>query len=211
MNSRPAATLHAMCILSCICLCLSALSACDSQPKLKPLGKDAVIVAFGDSLTVGMGANPGQSYPAVLAKMSGRTVINAGISGETSDAGLQRLPAVIAEHKPQLVIICHGANDILRRQSMADTENNIRSMVKIAKDSNIDVVLVAVPAFNLWASPPEFYARIAQDTNLPLEPEIIGNLEKNRKMKSDQVHFNADGYQLMAEAIYKILQDANAL
>jgi acyl-CoA thioesterase I len=187
------------------------VAACDSQPPVKVLGDDAVIVAFGDSLTFGLGVKKADSYPAVLQTMIKRKVINAGISGEVSADGLERLPDIIEEYAPQLLIICHGGNDILRRQSMVDAENNIRAMVKMAKDQNIDVVLVAVPSMNLSAKPPEFYAAIASDFNIPFEADIIGDLQTDRKMKSDSVHFNEAGYAEIANSIKKVLSKAGAL
>lgn len=186
------------------------LMGCDSQPPVQVLNKNAVIVAFGDSLTFGHGVNPEDSYPAVLEKMTGRTVINAGISGEVSSDGLLRLPGIIAEHSPQLIIICHGANDILRNQSMQVAESNLRAMVKMARDKNIDVVLVAVPGFNLMGTPPAFYKAIASDFNIPFEPDIIGDLEKTPSMKSDSVHFNKAGYSEIAKAVFNLLTKADA-
>ncbi|HNQ15689.1 MAG TPA: GDSL-type esterase/lipase family protein, partial [Pyrinomonadaceae bacterium] len=64
------------------------------------------IVAFGDSLTAGYGAEMGQDYPSVLAKLSGWQVVNAGVSGELSAAGLARLPGVLEDHRPALVLLC---------------------------------------------------------------------------------------------------------
>ncbi|MEJ2415039.1 MAG: GDSL-type esterase/lipase family protein, partial [Sulfurimonas sp.] len=88
------------------------------DPKKQPLSKDTTILAFGDSLTAGYGASKGQDYPAHLQRLSGIKVINAGISGEVSADGLKRLPELLQEYKPQLVILCHGGNDILRKKSM---------------------------------------------------------------------------------------------
>lgn len=187
------------------------VAACDSQPPVQVLGDDAVIVAFGDSLTFGNGVKKTDSYPAVLQTMIRRKVINAGLSGELSANGLERLPEIIEEYAPQLLIICHGGNDILQRKSMVDAEKNLRAMVKMAKDQNIDVVLVAVPSINLSAKPPGLYAAIASDFNIPFEPDIIGDLQTDRKMKSDSVHFNEAGYAEIANALKKVLTKAGAL
>ena len=91
------------------------LSACDSGPQLRSLNHEAKILAFGDSITVGYGVNEGEDYPSQLQQLTQRTVINAGISGEISEEGLQRLPDLLNEHEPELLILIHGGNDILRK------------------------------------------------------------------------------------------------
>ena len=81
-----------------VCIGISTLSGCD-QPsaKLKPLSQDGVILAFGDSLTFGTGAAPEQSYPALLAEMTNRKVINAGVPGEVSSDGKKRLAKLLED------------------------------------------------------------------------------------------------------------------
>jgi lysophospholipase L1-like esterase len=77
------------------------LNGCQ-QHKLPELKQGAVILAFGDSLTLGYGVQPHESYPQVLSQLSGHKVINAGVSGETTALGLKRLEAVLEKHQPQL-------------------------------------------------------------------------------------------------------------
>ena len=91
---------------------LVLLAGCsDDLVSLRPLASDTTIVAFGDSLTFGTGAKRDQSYPAVLSELIQRRVVTSGVPGELSKDGLKRLPGVLEEHQPGLVILCHGGND----------------------------------------------------------------------------------------------------
>jgi lysophospholipase L1-like esterase len=188
-----------------------AFIACGERALLKPLPADAVILAFGDSLTVGFGVKPQQSYPAILEQETGYTVINAGVSGEVTALGVKRLPTLLREHRPDLVIICHGGNDILKKLSMEEAESNIRQMVKESKDIGADVVLISVPKFGIWMAPPELYERIAEEFSVPIQPNILCELERNRDMKSDLIHLNEVGYRKLAEAVLSVLQEEGAL
>src|SRR5688572_17480972 len=122
---------------------LVAFAGCGPKgPTLPRLSGGDVIVAFGDSLTYGTGAAEHESYPAVLAGMIGKNVIRAGVPGEVTAQGLQRLQSVIDEHRPKLVIVCLGGNDMLKRVSLADTRANLRAIIKTLKDRDIGVVLI---------------------------------------------------------------------
>jgi lysophospholipase L1-like esterase len=133
------------------------------------------------------------------------------VPGEISQLGKARLAAALAEHRPALVILCHGGNDALRRLSPAQTEQNLREMIQLVRNSGAQVVLVAVPKFGLFPSPPAFYERIADEMDVPVEHEVLSELMSNSAMKSDQVHFNQAGYRHMANAVHDLLIDSGAL
>ena len=192
---------------------LIGLSGCsDSSPQLKPLTPDSLILAFGDSLTRGTGSSLDHSYPAVLQRLSGVRVINAGVPGELSAEGLARLPELLEEYRPQLVILCHGGNDILRKKSATVAKQNIISMVKLARQSGAEVVLIGVPKFsNFSVKSLPHYAEIAAQLKLPYEGEILSKIITTRRLKSDYVHPNSAGYRKMAEAIVQLLKDSGAL
>ena len=199
--------------LACAVLAALALlmSGCSKQVKLPPLAGDAVLLAFGDSLTYGTGANEEESYPAQLARLTGRRVVREGVPGEVSAAGLARLPAALDEHRPKLLLLCHGGNDFLRRQPKAQAAENVRAMVRLAKSRGIEVLLIGTPEPGFTVTPPEFYAEIAKEFGVLYEGEVLGKILKDGSLKADQVHPNARGYRMLAESLHTLLTKSGAL
>lgn len=184
---------------------------CSDSPSMEKLPSDAVILAFGDSLTFGNGAKKGQTYPDILSALSGHRVINAGISGEESAPGLERLPQLLETHTPRLLILCHGGNDILRKKSIGKMEENLREMISLARSENIPVVLLGVPKPGIFLSSAEVYRKIAESTDVLFIENVVADVLGDNALKSDAVHPNSAGYKVMAEAIYSELQKAGAL
>jgi lysophospholipase L1-like esterase len=195
---------------TCLILCL-LLAGCSKSPQLPSLGSNDVVLAFGDSLTYGTGASPPESYPAQLQTLIGRKVVNAGVPGEVSADGLQRLPEILEEVAPKLLILCHGGNDFLRKQSETVAAANVRAMIKLAKDKGIGVVLMATPRPGLSISPPEFYAGIAKEFAIPFNDDVLTGILRNNELKSDLVHPNAKGYAQVAETLAKLLKKSGAI
>ena len=191
-------------------LLLLLLSGCGSS-KLEPLETGAVILAFGDSLTAGVGTDKQFSYPSVLERLSGIRVVNAGISGETTAEGLRRFSSVLNQHSPDLLILIEGGNDILRNNNKAETKQNLEQMIQLAMARNIQVVLLGVPEKSLFSSSAPFYAELAEKYDLVFDGKIIGSLMRSPSKKSDAVHFNREGYYEMADTIYDLLRDNGAL
>jgi len=189
------------------------VAACSPRPEtLSPLPPDAVILAFGDSLTAGTGAAPGASFPAQLEVLSGRRVINAGNPGEVSRDGVARLPALLDEFRPDLLILTHGGNDLLRRMDPEQTRANLKTMIGQAQDRGVEVLLVAVPAptlLRLRSDP--LYAEIGQRLRIPVENGAIARVLSSDALKADPIHPNGDGYRYLAEHIHRLLVEAGAL
>lgn len=185
------------------------LTGC-SEPGLSEISPTGTVLAFGDSLTSGVGASPAESYPAVLAKLSGRKVINAGVSGETTPAGLQRLPGLMTQHKPDLLILMEGGNDILRNQPFSGIRDNLADMIETAQQQGIPVVLIGVPEKSLFSSSAPFYAELAAEYDLVFDGHLLGSLLRTMSYKSDPIHLNAAGYRAMAEEIHELLVDNGA-
>jgi len=166
------------------------------------------ILAFGDSLTAGYGVSKEQSYPAMLATLLCSEVINEGVSGEMSEQGLARLPLLLEKYKPDILILCHGANDILRKKDLIKAKENVRHMVKLAKEKGVYVLLVGVPTYDILSfNTASFYYEIAKEEGLEIEDRALEKILGSDELKSDQVHPNALGYELMAKNIAKILSE----
>ena len=198
-------------LLRCFILVLAALAACSEPPKLPRLPADAVLLAFGDSLTFGSGAAEQESYPAQLELLIGRRVVRAGVPGEVTAQALTRLPAALDEHAPRLLLLCIGGNDFLRRLGNEQAERNVHAMVELAKSRGVDVLLIGTPEPGLLVSPPGFYARIAKEFRLPYEENVITEVLKDSSLKSDQIHPNAKGYRIIAERLAASLKKSGAI
>lgn len=198
---------------ACALFFLSLLGACSPKPEtLSPLPADAIILAFGDSLTAGTGAEESASYPTQLAALSGLQVINAGVPGEVSSLGLARLPALLDEYQPHLLILTHGGNDLLRRMDVTQTRDNLAAMIRLARDRGTEVLLVAVPAPTLLRLRSEaLYAEVGEAFRIPVENGALARILSRETMKSDPIHPNADGYRYLAEHIHRLLIETGAL
>ncbi len=192
-------------------LALAVTGCGDSTPKLAKLGASEVIMAFGDSLTYGTGAKEDESYPAVLAQLVGQRVVRSGVPGEVTAQGLSRLPGAIAEHRPDLIIVCLGGNDMLRKVGETEIKANLQAIIKAIKGRGIAVVLIGVPRPALLASPPEFYSELAEEFGIPYESSVVRDVLHSPDMKSDAIHPNARGYRRMAEAIAELLRKSGAI
>ncbi|MBS1155052.1 MAG: lipolytic protein family [Proteobacteria bacterium] len=198
-------------ILLALLLCIAGLAGCAKTPKLAPLAANATILAFGDSLTYGTGAQPAENYPAVLATLTARQVINAGVPGETSADGRERLDQTLNESRPALLILCMGGNDFLRKVPEAETVENLRAMLELAKSRRIPTLLIATPRPGLGIAVPAFYAELAKQYAIPLEAKSLEEILASRDLKSDLIHPNATGYRQLAEAVAEVLKQAGAL
>lgn len=185
--------------------------SCEEKLKLKPLSENDIILAFGDSITYGVGAEKGESYPAILANLTKRTVIESGIPGETTEEGLIRLKDVLEKYNPSLVILCEGGNDMLRQMDLSKTKENLRSMVKLIKEKGSDVILIGVPKPALIISVPDFYKEVADEFEIPYEGKILKEILTNNRLKADPIHPNQEGYKELAESIYKLMKKNGAL
>ena len=200
-----------LCVVMFLGAAMLLPAACSKTPQLPLLAADATILAFGDSLTFGTGAGEAESYPAVLARLTGRKFINAGIPGEVSAVGLLRLPELLERERPALLILCHGGNDLIARRNHRLIADNLRAMIRTAGDRGVPVLLVAVPALGITLKPPNLYQELAREFSIPLEGKALAHILGKSSLKSDYIHPNAAGYRLLAEALAELLKKSGAL
>jgi lysophospholipase L1-like esterase len=200
-------------LLRCFILVLPLFAAACGEPprKLPRLAADAVVLAFGDSLTFGSGAGEQESYPAQLEQLIGRRVVRAGVPGEISSQALERLPAALDEHAPRLLLLCIGGNDFLRRLGNQQAQANVRAMVQLARSRGVEVMLIGTPEPGFTVTPPAFYAGIAKEFRLPYEDGAIGEVLRDSSLKSDQIHPNAKGYRVIADRLAERLRKSGAI
>ena len=188
------------------------ISCNKSEPMLNKLPEDALILAFGDSLTYGTGATKDHDYPYILSELTGREVINAGVPGEISSEGRQRLPELLDEYEPDLLILIHGGNDFLRKIPADQLRENLKAMLAEAKQRNIPVVLIGVPELGLiLLHSAEIYSEIAEAEHVPVDLEVLPDILSSNALKSDMVHPNDQGYQQLAQSIANLLKQQGAL
>ena len=163
--------------------------------------RGTAVIAFGDSLTAGVGATSGADYPSRVAAMTGIEIVNAGVSGDTTDDALRRIDADVLSKNPRIVIIGLGGNDFLRQMPMSATEANLRAIVKQIQDAGAMVVLLGFRFPTFGPKYEDMYERVANDTGGLLVPDVLDGILNNPRLKSDDIHPNADGYALIAERV----------
>ncbi len=174
------------------------------------------ILCLGDSLTAGYGLDEAQAWPAVaqtLATKDGKswTFINAGVSGDTTQAGRNRLDWALRA-KPDVVVIALGGNDGLRGLDPATTEANLRRIIQHVQNSAARPILAGMQLpTNLGADYRQRFAaifpRLATELSIPLIPFLLEGVGGVRELNlSDQIHPNAAGQQRIAATVYAALQ-----
>lgn len=201
----------------------NAANASPVAEVVRPRGAERVVLAFGDSLYAGYGLDRGQSLPdAVQARLRragvNATVVNAGVSGDTTAAGRQRLAFVLDQmkQKPELVMLGLGGNDVLRQISPAETRANLTAMVEELHRRELPVLLTGMRAPpNLG---PEYvgafdtiWPDLAKRYDEKLYPFILDGVIGNPAlMQGDRVHPNAQGVARIADRVTPLVAQALA-
>ncbi|HEX3108706.1 MAG TPA: GDSL-type esterase/lipase family protein [Thermoanaerobaculia bacterium] len=172
------------------------------------------VIAFGDSLTAGYGANAGEDYPSRVSAATGIAIINAGISGDTTEMALARIDQDVLSRDPRIVIVGLGGNDYLQSVPIATTETNLRSIIDKIESAGAAVILLGFRFPSLNADYEAMYQRVAKDERCLFVANVLSGILTHPELKSDEVHPNGRGYQVMADRIagplQKVLRAANA-
>jgi len=165
-----------------------------------PPRSGTVWMALGDSLTAGFGASPGNDYPALLGKELGLEIINAGVTGHTTQDGLERLEE-IARLKPKVVLLCLGGNDGLRGVPADQTFLNLGAIIDRLHQSGTFVVLIGVRSASLFDKNESRFKRLAKEKGVFYVPDILKGVFGNGRLMSDEVHPNDEGYAAIAQRL----------
>jgi len=174
------------------------------------------IVAFGNSLTAGLGVPPDQSYPAHLQRQLQKAgyqyeVINAGVSGDTTAGGLRRVDWVL-KSRPSIVIVELGANDALRGQSLASMHSNLDKILTRFRNAETQVVLAGMkipPNYGVdyttnFAS---MFEKLARKHEIPLIPFLLDGVAAQPELnQADGIHPTAAGYKIVAQTVLQVLK-----
>ena len=204
---RPGTMRHLLFLIIVIVL----VAAC-GKAKEEAFLPGSQVLALGDSLTAGNGVTPDEAWPSLLAKRTGWHVINGGVSGDTSADALLRLPALLDEHKPVLVLVTVGGNDMLHRLPQEETIANLGQILVRIKTHGAKAVLLATPkpsaagaAFRSLSAA-DFYQEVADAHHVPLIKDSIADVLSYPQMKGDPLHPNAAGHQLLSEKLFDALK-----
>lgn len=188
-------------ILLAICtLMFAGAASAAGAPKL---------LVVGDSLSAGYGLPASLAWPVLLQDTLLRQganwqVINASVSGETTAGGLTRFPALLKQHKPQLVVLELGANDGLRGLPVRDMQANLLQMAKLAQDSGAKVHLVGIripPNYGVEYTQAfeQAFRDVAKQQKLTFTPFLLAPLADDRRLfQNDQLHPTAAGQARVA-------------
>lgn len=184
------------------------LAACGRKPKRPRVPPGAAVLALGDSITFGTGAAPQASYPAVLSRLTGWNVVNAGVPGDSSAQALARLPALLRQHSPLLVLVSIGGNDFLRRVPTDQTRANIRGICQQVIANGAQVLLVGVPEAGVFAALTRslkdhpLYEELTAELKVPLHSGGWAEVLSDPALRSDPIHANASGYDRFAHGVF---------
>jgi acyl-CoA thioesterase I len=181
---------------------LAAAGCASEPPNLDSRG--STIVCLGDSITAGVGAGPGEGYPALLETALGVEVVARGVPGDTSADGRARLADALAAD-PWLVVVELGGNDLLRRRPLEATEADLAAIVEGVLAAGAVPMLVEVRG-PFGSRYEDLFERLGERYGVPVVAGVLGEVLSDRTLKSDPIHPNAAGYRAIAAALAEAIE-----
>ena len=174
------------------------------------------IVAFGDSLTAGLGVPPQESYPSRLQRLLDEAgyhyqVVNAGVSGDTTAGGLRRIDWVL-KSRPRIVILELGANDGLRGQPIENIYENLRKILQRLKEADVKVLFTGMripPNYGIDYTTrfSDLYTRLAKEFDVSFMPFFLEEVAARRSLnQADGIHPTGEGYRIIVKNIFTALR-----
>jgi acyl-CoA thioesterase-1 len=163
------------------------------------------IICFGDSLTFGTGAVPGMDYPSQLSKMILKPVINAGVPGDTTASALTRLQRDVLSRSPDVVLITLGGNDLKNGVAKDIAFKNLKRIVETIQGQGARVIIGGLRFPLRDRGFARGYKDLADQTGAVLIPDIFKDIIGHRRLMSDPIHPNGNGYKIMAQRFLEAL------
>ena len=196
---------------------LMVVAACSERPAFAPLAEGAVVLAFGDSITYGTGADGALNYPAYLSRETGWQVINAGVPGDTANGARDRIGPLLTEHRPDMVIVELGGNDFLRQRPAGQVKEDLRAILRDIAAADALAVLLAVPRLSLLRATTgtladaELYRALADEEGILLLEDVLSDVLSEDSLRADPIHPNTLGYERLAKSVQEDLRSAGLL
>ena len=182
-----------------------------------PADRHATILVVGDSISAGYGLAPGSGWTTLLANRladehAAYDVVNASISGDTTAGGRSRLPALLAQHRPAIVVIELGGNDGLRGGDLAATRANLDAMISAAKGAHAKVVLIGMQLPpNYGAAYTARFAAIYGDASRRHKTALVpfffqGFADRNDLFQPDRIHPTQAAQPLLLANVWPVLK-----
>jgi len=172
----------------------------------KEYSRDQVVIAFGDSLTVGYGTPPGKNYVVYLSEYTNIPIVNAGLSGDTTSEALIRLRGDILDKNPSIVIIMLGGNDFFDGYNEEVVRINLKTIIRKIKSSGAKVILIGISK-QFIPSLEKVFAKLAWEEGVDgYVPNILRGILLRKDLMYDDIHPNTRGHKIVADRILPVLE-----
>lgn len=188
-------------ILAIIILVYFLFSGSSNAIKNNP-SSGANIVAFGDSLVVGVGSTEGNDFVSVLSSKIGEPIINLGKNGDTTEMALARLDEVL-ENDPKIVLLLLGGNDYLRQVPKEETFLNLGIIIEAIQKQGAMVVLLGVRAGVFRDNNEKEFEFLSKKYSTAYVPNVLNGLIGNSNLMYDSIHPNDAGYRIIADSVFQ--------